>query len=145
MTSPASHHPARSDEGDGFCARPFWPTAFRVLDPLSFAEGLKGRALHGRVVKEQFAPFTLDESKTLLRNQFLDRALCHTLNYSLKHLKQNGKQKRTLAAQPPDPCGNLARRSHGRGSQVNCDQRDVRSESQQRDRRGRIQKEAEGA
>jgi hypothetical protein len=42
---------------------------------LPFAKGLKRRFLDCRVVKEQLALLTLDESKTSLGNQFLDRTL----------------------------------------------------------------------
>jgi len=91
---------ASSDQPDVFCSRPFGSTAFRVVYPLPFAEGVKRRVLHGRVVEEQFAPLTLNEPKTFSGNQFFDRALWHTTTYSLKRYE---KQKRTMAAQPSNP------------------------------------------
>ncbi len=80
LTSSISRCPVYSDQPDIFCSRSFGSATFRVIHVLSFAEGFKLRPFHGRVVKEQFAPFTIDEPKTLVRNQLFDRALWHTLN-----------------------------------------------------------------
>ena len=60
-----------------FGTRALRAAAFGVLDGLSLVQVLDRGAFERRVMEKQFAAIALDESKTLVRNQLLDCALCH--------------------------------------------------------------------
>lgn len=58
-------------------ARPFLTAADFILHGLTFAELFDGHSLNFRMMEEQVALFSFDESKTAIRNQLLDFTLWH--------------------------------------------------------------------
>jgi hypothetical protein len=55
----------------------FFTLANFILDRLTFSELLDCRPFHLRVMKEQIAPFTFDEPKTLLWQYFFYLTIWH--------------------------------------------------------------------
>ncbi len=75
-------------QSNGNRARAFFALTDLVFDNLAFAELLNSRALDFGVVKEQVAPLAFDESKTLVRQYFLDLTFWHCcLHKKNKNLK----------------------------------------------------------
>jgi hypothetical protein len=76
-----------ADQSDRNSARSFFTLANFILDRLTFPELLDGRPFHLGVMKEQIAPFTFDEPKTLLGQYLLNLTVWHfwTLRKLWKH------------------------------------------------------------
>jgi len=62
---------------DFFGAGTFWSATLFVVHPLADLECLDATSFDLAVVEEQVPPFSLDEPKTLVREDFLDRPLRH--------------------------------------------------------------------
>src|SRR5476651_1828901 len=68
----------RLGEFDVFGTRAFGAAAFGVGHGLTNIQRFDGGSFERTVMKEQVAPLSLDESKTLVGQQLLNRALRHT-------------------------------------------------------------------
>jgi hypothetical protein len=96
------------DNLDVFGSRPLGAFTDLVLDGLPNTEGLDGRALQSRVMEEDIASVSLDESKASVGHHFFNR--------SLRHFRYSQKTKPKNQTRPKTSLHELTQRSFGRNT-----------------------------